>query len=151
MSGQSTKSLDFLPEWLKTRRRVRQIRKQIRDIEASYREQLKAAGADPNDDAHMSELYSELEWPDSELAQIESVRLRRLAERWNIEAPNYTEDSRTGHWTIPYKDRRKLKREIRDARREAIRWWIQVAVMPLIALVSSITALTALFYRSGSN
>ena len=38
----------------------------------------------------------------------------------------------------------KLRREIRDARREGIRWWIQVVVMPLIALASSITALVSL-------
>ena len=56
-------------------------------------------------------------------------------------------DHQTGRWYIPDAQRKKLRREIQDAKRESIQWWIQVVVMPLIALVGSATALIALFYR----
>ncbi len=83
----------------------------------------------------------------TKLAQFESARLRRLAQRWNVDTPSSEMDDQTGHWYIQYAERRKLRCDIQLARRESIRWWIQVVVMPLIALVTSAIALISLFFR----
>jgi hypothetical protein len=46
-----------------------------------------------------------------------------------VDADNYViSDPRTGHTYMQQSIRIKLKRAIRDARRESIRWWIQVTV-----------------------
>ena len=129
---------------------MRALRKSISDLRDDFGPKVDAARG--HEEQHLLAEWSfEAAWPESELAQIETARLSRQAYRWNIDVPASTQDHQTGHWYIEDAERRKLKRAIRDARREGIRWWVQVLVMPLIALISSITALVSLFYRAGAN
>ena len=147
MSGPSKKSwLSWRPDWLRTWWRVRALRRNLNELRDDYGPKVDAANGDA-EQALLAEWSFEAAWPESELAQIESAKLHRQAYRWNIEAPASSQDTQTGHWYIAHAARTALKREIRDARRESIRWWVQVVVMPLIALVSSVTALISVFYR----
>ena len=132
----------WLTRWL----RVRALRGDVRELDDHFRS-LAANTTGNEEQAILTEWEFELRWPRNELAQLESARLRRLAYRWNVDSPSSVQDDQTGHWYIPDEPRKKLRREIRDARRESIRWWIQVVVMPLIALLSSATALISLFFR----
>ena len=134
-----------MPDWLRTRLRIRKLRRNIRELENHF-EPLAADAKGDHEQAILTEWSFEARWPESELAQHESVKLRKLARRWNVDTPSSEQDHQTGHWYIPDAQRAKLRRDIRDARRESVQWWIQVAVMPLIALVSSVTALISLLY-----
>ena len=126
--------------------RVRKLRLEIRELDNHF-EPLATKATGREQEAIMGEWSHEAQWPRSELAQIESARLRRLAHCWNLEVPPNEQDDQTGRRYITDGPRRKLRREIRDARRESIRWWIQVVVLPLIALLSSIVAVISLFFR----
>lgn len=148
MSADTTDNLSrsWVPNRVTTWRRVRRLRRQLRDLEEHYQPLLEDASGD-NEQRLLSEWDYESQWAESELARYESANLRKLADRWSVEAPASEQDMRTGEWYIPHAGRLKLRREIRDAKRESIRWWIQVVVTPLIALVSSIVALISLLAR----
>lgn len=125
---------------------MRALRKSISDLRDEFGSRVNAAKGDEEQNL-LAEWSFEAAWPETELAEIETGKLSSQAYRWNIDVPASIEDHRTGYSYIPDAERRKLKRAIRDARRESIRWWVQVLVVPLIALVSSVTALVSLFYR----
>ena len=146
MSGQAKKSRrSWLPDWLWTQLRIRKLQRDVRKLDNHYRPLASDAKGDDKQ-AILSEWEFEELWLRSELAQHESDKLRKLAHRWNVDTPSSESDPRTGRRYIPNALRAKLRREIRDVRRESVGWWIQVVVMPLIALVSSVTALVSLFY-----
>ena len=123
-----------LPDWLTTWRRKRTLKRFIRKLEDEFRPQLAKAGGH-EEQALLSELVFELQDPQSELANLETARLRRRAHRWNVDPPDSEFDHQTGRWYIADAPRRQLRRDIRDARRASIQWCIQVVVMPLIALL----------------
>jgi hypothetical protein len=63
------------------------------------------------------------------------------------------DDPRTGHTYLQPPEQSKLQRQIRLARRESIRWWIQTLIMPLIALIGVAVGLLSLllsWYRLGA-
>ena len=137
----------MLPEWLTTWRRARKLARDIRDLENEYRPLVEKAEREKDwkeKQRVLSEWSFESRWPESELGVVESRRLRRLAERWNVDSPALEQDDQTGDWYVPDALRRKMRREIIAARRESIRWWVQVLVMPLMAVLSTTTALIAL-------
>ena len=144
MSGPSKKSWRFwTPRRFRTWLRKRGLRRNLDYLRREYEPKFDAAtGYDKQ--ALLAEWSFEASWSESELAAIESERLQGQAARWNIPCPALVQHHNTGVWHIEDSARMQLKREIRDARREGIRWWIQVVVVPLIALVSSITALVSL-------
>ena len=112
----------------------------VRELDRSFApEAAKARGEEKQ--AILAEWGYEVSVPNAELAQLESVQLRSLARRWYVDCPSQERDYQTGTFYIPDSLRMKLRRDIRDARRESIRWWVQVFVMPLIGLLGVITAL----------
>ena len=144
MSDPSKKSWRFsTPRRFRTWLRKRGLRRYLDHLRREYDPQCDAATGDV-EQALLVEWSFEASWPESELAVIESDRLRVQAARWNVPCPTSVQHHETGVWHIEDSARMKLRREIRDARREGIRWWIQVVVMPLIALACSITALVTL-------
>ena len=144
MSFQSKRTWrSWLPSWLAASFRARDIRRAAQDLDRHYRPLAdKARGQEQHD--IVAEWHFESQWPISELGELETERLRRLAHRWNVDCPPPEENRDTGRVYIPDDLRRNLRRDIRDARRESIRWWIQVVVMPLIALLGVTTALLSL-------
>ena len=147
MSGQSKKShRSWLPGWLTTPLLVRKLRREVHELDSRYGRWASETKVEERQDI-LAEWSFKVQWPKSELAQLESARLRRLARRWNVDSPSSEHDCQTGRWYIPDAPRGKLRREIRDAKRQSIKWWIQVVVVPMIALVSSATALIALLLR----
>ena len=137
----------MVPEWLTTWRRARKLARDIRELGNEYRPLVEKAEREKDWDEKqrvLSEWSFESRWPESELGVLESRRLRRLAERWNVDSPTLEQDDQTGEWYVPDALRRKMRREIIAARRESIRWWVQVLVMPLMAVLSTTTALIAL-------
>ena len=134
----------LLPKWFTMWLRARKLRCEIRELDKRYRPLVEEAEAEQERDEKeriLSEWQFELRWPESRLAVLDSRRLTRRALRWNIDSPAVEQDDQTGDWYIPDTRRRKLRREIITARRETVHWWIQVLVMPLLALVGSTTAL----------
>ena len=151
MSGQSKKPRRWwLPNWLRTQLHLQKLRRDIRELDKHFRPLAADAKGDHEQDI-LSKWSFEEEWPKSELAEHESAKLCKLARRWNVDTPSSESDPRTGRWYIPDAQRVQMRREIRDVRRESVKWWIQVVVMPLIALVSSVTALISMFYIVQSN
>ena len=146
MSGQSKKSRRWwLPNWLRAQLHLQKLRREIRELDKHYGPLAADAKGDHEQDI-LSQWSFEEQWPKSELAEHESAKLRKLAHRWNVDTPSSESDPRTGRWYIPDAQRVQMRREIRDARRESVKWWIQVIVIPLIALISALTTLI-LSYR----
>ena len=145
MAGQSKRSWrSWLPDWLKNWLHVRELHRAVRALDDHYRPLHDKVNVGDEKQAILAEWAFEAQWPESALAHVESARLRRLARRWLVDLPSYELDDQTGRWYIADEPRQKLRREIRKARREGIRWWIQTVVMPLIGLVGATTALIAL-------
>ena len=133
-----------LPDWLTTWSRGRELRRAVREIDDRFKPLADRARGEEQQ-AILAEWAFNLEWPNSKLAELETRRLRRLALRWHVDSPSPEHDYDHGCWYIPDEPRKRLRRDIREARREIIRWWIQVVVVPLMILVSAATALISLF------
>ena len=144
MSGRVTRWLrSRRPDWLTTWLRRRELRRTVREIDNWFKPLADSATGD-DQQAILVEWAFNLEWPNSKLAELETRRLGRLARRWNVDSPSPEHDYDNGCWYIPDEPRKKLRRDIREARREIIRWWIQVVVVPLMILVSAATAVISL-------
>jgi len=156
MSGQPRRSWpSWVPESIRDVRERRKLQAEIDSIDAKFFDRYDAAEDD------QEQHYVDQEWDatrephETGLGLLDTKKLCRQAEKWGIDIPSdYWITARTEvagidfERYIGYAGRTKLRREIRKARREEIRWWIQTVVMPLIALVSVATALTSLFYRA---
>ena len=135
-----------LPKWLSTWLRMRELNRDVRELDDHYRPL--AAKATGNDKQRiLSEWSFETGWPRSELGVLESERLRRLADRHLVDSPRYEQDDQTGDWYIPDGPRMELRRRIRDARRATVGHWIQAIAMPLIGLLGSLSAVISLLLR----
>ena len=67
MSGQSKKSrFSWLPDWLRTRLRIRKLRRNIRELENHF-EPLAADAKGDHEQAILTEWSFEARWPESEL------------------------------------------------------------------------------------
>ena len=84
-----------MPDWLRTRLRIRKLRRNIRELENHF-EPLAADAKGDHEQAILTEWSFEARWPESELAQHESVKLRKLARRWNVDTPSSEQDHQTG-------------------------------------------------------
>ena len=136
----------MLPKWFTTWCRVRKLRRKIYEFANEYRPLVEKAERERDENEKqrvLSEWSFESRWPESELGVLETRRLRRRADRWNVDSPALEQDDQTGDWYVPDTLRRKMRREIIATRRESIRWWVQVLVMPLMAVLSTTTALIA--------
>ena len=148
MAGPSqTSQRAWLPHWLVTWFRARKLRHLVREVDSGFAPRAAKARGDERQ-AILSQWSFEVNPSNAELAQIESVRLRRLAYRWHLDCPSQERDYQTGLFYIPDALRIKLRREISAARRESIRWWVQVLVMPLIGLLGVLTAVLSVFSRA---
>ena len=106
---------------------------------------LVAKASGDEEQAVLAKWSFEVQEPKSKLGQLETARLRRLADRFLLDCPSSEQNRDTGLFYIPDLLRRKLKREIRDARRERVRWWVQAVVMPLIGLLGVTAALLSVY------
>ena len=144
-SSQSKKSWhSWLPDRLTTRLRERELRREVRELNSHYEPLASAAEAErewQKEQEILGEWAFEAQWANSELAQLESKRLRRLADRWNVVPPSSKQDRATGLWYIPDAPRTKLRREVKAARRASIQWWIQVVGISLTAIATTFSAL----------
>lgn len=134
------------PHWLRTWFRLQQLRRDLRNLDDHFGPW--AAGAEgQRKQVILAEWLLEAKWPETEIAKLESDKLRRQARFWNVVVPSLDLDPDTGHRFIPEGRRAQLRGEISHKRRESTLWWIQFVVIPLIALVTSLTVLVLLFYR----
>ena len=147
----NSKSVDWilwLPEWLEIRIRIWQVKRVLRSLERHYRARLRNAA---NDQSKTDNIYGEwaheAEWPEGDLAVLESRRARRIATRLHLRVPNSEQDPFTGHWRIPKGAFLDLKREIEKEKRARVAWWIQIFVMPSIGLLGAAAAVLALLRR----
>jgi hypothetical protein len=139
-----------MPEWIRDLGERRRHRAEIDTINAKFVDRYDAAEDDEEQHFVNQEWEVTLDPHETALGLLDTKKLLRQAQRWGIDIPD-------DYWTfgriederyIGYSGRTKLRREISKARREAIRWWIQTVVMPLIALVSVATAWMSLFFRA---
>ena len=101
MSDQSKKSRgSWLPDWVRTRLHRRKLRRTIRELKNHY-EPLIGDGNGDYEQAALSKFLFEVQEPKSELAEYETIRLRKRAHRWNVDPPSSELDSRTRRWYIP--------------------------------------------------
>jgi hypothetical protein len=151
MSGLSKKSWrSCLPEWFRSWRRQRSLERQIKTLDDEYGPRADAERGDAQQ-AILAEWSFESSWPSNELAALETNRLMRLAHRWRVDFPDATEangwvlfDHQTGHAYLQAWERVRLNRQIDAARKDAIKWWIDVLVPVLTLLLGTIGALTGL-------
>src|SRR5712691_1944683 len=78
------------------------------------------------------------------------------ARKWEVEIPPeaWVHDRSENYRYISPREQVKLRRRIRDARREAVRWWVQVLTPPLsliVALLALLTRKCCGYWRSGSS
>jgi hypothetical protein len=129
------KTLNTVKRRFTTARRIRVLRRQIRRIDAHYRPLVKAAMGDDLDRLE-AEWQADTEFERHEILAIESLRLAATARRWDVEIPHasWFEDPRTGHSYLDSTRQAVVRREIKHAKRESIRWWVPVFGL-LVAII----------------
>lgn len=123
------------PHWMKDWSRERRLRRELRDLRAHYEPQVNKAKNYADEQALLSEWLFEARGPESQLAILESRKLRRIAVHWQIDVPPNELDDRYGLMVIPDEKRRQVWSKIHYARRENRHWWIRWVVVPLICSV----------------
>ena len=149
MPDQSRSWQQYAPERLRDFMDRKRLQAEIEKIDAKFQPLLDAA---PNDaeEHHIQQAWNcETDELQEELARLLGRRIEIQARRLGVDIPEecWTESKFERYRYIGYRGQAKLRRAIRDARREAVRWWVQVIVMPLIALFSSFVALVSLLWR----
>jgi hypothetical protein len=156
MFGRLKKSWrSWIPEswrdWLERRR----LKKVISQIGERFRPRLAAARSEDEERAIDAEWSSETEEFDLYLGQLETKRLVKLANKWEIDIPrdSWTSDRYNTVAYIYHAPQLALRRRIRDARREAMKWWINLLTPVISALTGLAGALIGLltYLRSLSN
>jgi hypothetical protein len=144
----SEKWRSWAPERLRDFLDRRQLEAEIEKIDAKFQPLLDAADASQEPHVHQAWNY-ETDELQEELARLSGKRLEKQARRWNVDIPEecWTESRFSGYRFIGFGGRAKLGRAIRDARRESVRWWVQVLIMPLIALLSLMITFVTLVSR----
>jgi hypothetical protein len=154
MADQSKKSWrSWRPEWLTEWQRRHRLRQEIRSL-AEHFLPLADAARGIDEQRIAAEWQSESQWPEHGLAELEMRRLRKLAMRWKVDMPPISDpasyvwsDPQTGHSYLQPEAHVKLRRAIRDAKRETIRFSVQVIVMPLIGLIGAAIGLVSVLRR----
>ena len=134
----------LVPEWLEIRLGIWQVKREIRSLNRDFRIRIDREESQGGKDAIHADWALEAEWPESNLAFLESRMVRRIAHRLNLRVPQSVQDPFTGHWHIANVDLLELKREITKERRARATWWIQILVMPLIGLLGVAAAVLSL-------
>lgn len=110
---------------------------------------LVAAKTDSDEHLIDQEWTHRLEDDSTDLGLLETELLKRLAARWRVDIPPeaWVQNLyQTARYISP-PAQRKLCRELEIAKREWIRFTVQAVVMPLIAVLSLVVALIALWTR----
>ena len=123
------------PGWMKDWRRERHLRRELRELKAHYEPQVDKATEYAEEQALLAEWHFEAQVPESQLAILESRKLRRIALRWQIDVPPSERDDLSGLMFIPDKKRDEVWSKIYYARRENRHWWIRWVVVPLACAV----------------
>ena len=137
----------LVPEWLEIRLGIWKVKREIRSLNREFRNQIAREESNDGKDAIESNWALEAEWPESNLASLESRMVRKIAHRLNLRVPQSVQHHMTGNWHLSRDDLLNLKREITKERRARAAWWIQILVMPLIGLLGSAAAVLALLLR----
>jgi hypothetical protein len=139
------KDIRWLPRWLNDRRERQRLGIRIREIDEEYRPRLVAAedGPEAADVSREWDLARE-EYEDA-LGSLRTSRLIPLARHWNVEIPaNAWTTSQNESSYISGEGEVRLRRSIRDARREAAKWWVTVLTPVLSLLVALFSVILSL-------
>lgn len=128
--------------WLTHLRRRYRLEKRVRCIDAP------PLSSDADEGKAQITSYLNQRMPlDSELAELETLRLMWVAHRCGVPF-DYEFDQKlllgTGQRVITRRDRQALKAQIKEARRERVRFWMSGVVGPASVLAAVLTALAAL-------
>jgi hypothetical protein len=144
----------WLPERVEEWRTKRWLKGVLREIEARYRPRMKAAKGEHEEEGIHLEWSEEDHEFSSELEFLESRRVLRRAYKWEIDVPTgdgmWTSDQYDNTRYLTFHAQRKLRRAIRDARRESVKWWMQLILPILSLLVALVGAMIGLLsYLNG--
>jgi hypothetical protein len=134
---------DRVLEW----RRRRALRREIMRLDGECEKEVQAAHVNEK-----MEIYSRWDfdtgWSRAELGELETERLRRRAERRGLEIPQddvwWIKHLETNTKYLTPTARARVKRMIRQDRRESAKWWVDVLSPVLGALTGLIGALIGL-------
>lgn len=129
----------WLPQRVRDWREERQLEKCIEEINARFRPRMAATRTEKQEHDVDQEWTNEIEDYQDSLGALKTKRLLKLANKWEVEIPadawvsNRYENTRYIYAGAQV----KLRRSIRDARRESVKWW----VLLLTPIVSALTGL----------
>jgi hypothetical protein len=136
-----------IQDWAEERR----LEENIRIVGEEFRPRMTAAAAIGDEEEHIvdQEWSAAVEDDITSLGVLKTRRLVKNAARWDVEIPasSWTDDRYQNARYIPKGRQSKIQREIRTVRRERIRWFFQVVVIPTISLLGLIVALVSLLTR----
>jgi hypothetical protein len=155
MSGQSKKSWrSWVPEWARDWQRRTRLKRRRNALADHYSQQLDAATHSFDKQKIVHDWSSEAQGAENELAELESYRIRRRADRWGVEVPDdVLVEAEDGGFYVGANYQPRIKRQIREARRESIKFWIGLFVQVMAALTGIAGAIIGIlsFLRRGSN
>jgi hypothetical protein len=119
------------------------LEKEIRGIEDAHALALKKATGDEYHIA-VADMMSESEYAREMLEELESVEAEKRAKRWGviIEPAWYNPDHRSlglNRLVLESEGRLRVARAVRDAKRESIKWWVTVVIMPILTVLMGLT------------
>lgn len=137
----------WLPERLQDWQERRSLERQIEEINRRFQPRMAAAKTDQEEHHIDQEWVEAIEQYQVSMGVLKTKRLIKLANRWEVEIPSgaWTNDRYENVRYIAPPHQIKLRRSIRDARREAVKWWVQL-LTPIISVLTGLAgALIGLF------
>jgi len=126
------------------RREKKKLEKEIAAVQKAYAPSLKGkTGEDLQ--AELAAMWGESEWAEVSLEELETWQIEKKARKWGITIePTWYETNAANHPTLDDRNRAKVSRLIKDARRENIKWWVAIITQILGTLTGIIGALIGL-------
>lgn len=128
-------------DW-RTRRR---LQKRVDEVHERFADDL-ATAEGLEEQRILAELFSELDEPRAALAAHDTHTLRARAAKCGVELPGddpcWTDNPYLGFRVLSDIGRAKAERLLRDARRERVKWWIDV-ITPVASLAVAILGAAA--------
>lgn len=127
----------------KYRHNKRKLEEEIRSIEDAYAPSLKKLTGEEYQ-IEAASMMGESEYAREMLEELESFEAEKRARRWGviIERDWYNPDHRafgSNRLLLEADGRFRVFHAIRDAKRESIKWWVTVVIMPILTILMGLT------------
>jgi hypothetical protein len=135
-----------MPQRVQDAAEKRRLKNNIAVLNQKFEQRMAEARTDQAEHDIDQEWTHAVENDHASLGILETRHILRLVTRWDVDIPAdaWVSNDYENMRYLSQAAQAKLRREIKAAKRETIRWWIQVTVLPITGLVGATIGLISL-------